>query len=97
MIRVSVNYPKGDDSTFDHDYYTGSHVPLCIEVWNPKKVEVDKIVNGPSVAAVQIYFDSMEQFNAAMSHPRTAEIMNDVANYTNITPSMQVAEVVAIA
>ncbi|MCU1389308.1 MAG: hypothetical protein JWL72_2646, partial [Ilumatobacteraceae bacterium] len=26
MIRMSVLYPSGDDSTFDHDYYKNNHV-----------------------------------------------------------------------
>ena len=93
MIRVSVNYPSGEGTTFDHDYYANSHVPLCQRAWNPNKVEIDKGISGPNVAAVHMYFDSMEQFNEAMGSPQTGEIMADVANYTNITPSMQISEI----
>lgn len=93
MIRVSVTYPSSDDARFDHEYYANSHVPLCQEIWQPTRVELDKIISGPSVAAVHMYFDSMDAFNAAMAGPRTAEIMADVANYTDITPSMQIAEI----
>ena len=28
-IRFSVFYPSSDGSTFDHDYYRDSHVPLA--------------------------------------------------------------------
>jgi uncharacterized protein (TIGR02118 family) len=44
---------------------------------------------------VHLYFDSMEAMGAAMASPKTAEIMADVANYTNITPVMQISEVVS--
>jgi len=95
MIRVSVFYPSSDDATFDHDYYRDSHVPLCLRTWEIDKAEIDKGVNGPNVAAVHLFFDSMDAFGAAMGSPGTATIMADVANYTNITPVMQVSEIVA--
>ena len=60
MIRVSVFYPSGDDATFDHDYYRDSHVPLCLSTWGIDKAEIDKGVNGPNVAAVHLFFDSMD-------------------------------------
>lgn len=94
MIRVSVFYPAGDGSTFDHDYYRDSHVPLCLQTWGLESAEIDKGVNGPNVAAVHFKFDSMDQFGAAMGGPGTAEVMADVANYTNIQPVLQVSEIV---
>ncbi len=94
MIKVTVNYPSGEGSTFDHDYYASSHVPLAAKAWNPVRTEIDKGVSGPNVASVQFYFDSMEAFQGALGLPATAEVMADVANYTNIEPVMQVSEVV---
>lgn len=95
MIRVSVYYPSGEGSTFDHDYYRTTHVPLVAKAWNPTSTTVDKGIDGPYVAAVHMTFDSMDAFQAGLSSPLTGEVMADVANYTNITPVMQVAEVVA--
>ena len=94
MIRVSVFYPKTDGASFDHDYYAASHVPLCNEAFSPVKTEIDKGVNGPNVAGVHFYFDSLDAFQAAMAGPKTGDVMADVANYTNITPVMQVSEIV---
>lgn len=94
MIRVSVTYPSSEGTTFDHDYYASTHVPLCVSAWNPVKAEIDKGVNGPAVAAVHFYFDSLDQFQAAMGSPKTGEVMADVANYTNIAPVLQVSEIV---
>ena len=93
MIRVSVLYPSGDGTTFDHDYYRETHVPLCTSTWDVT-AEIDKGVDGPYVAAVHFFFESMDQVQAAMGHAGTGAIMADVANYTNITPVMQVSEIV---
>ena len=69
MIRVSVTYPSGEGSTFDHDYYRNSHIPLCLSKWGEVRTEIDKGINGPNVAAVHFFFDSMDAMGAAMSSP----------------------------
>ena len=95
MIRLSVNYPKSDDATFDHDYYAASHVPLCNSTFSPVRTEIDKGVDGPNVASVHFVFDSMDALQAAFAHPKMGDVMADVANYTNIAPVMQISEIVA--
>ena len=94
MIRLSVHYPSSDTSTFDHDYYAATHIPLCNTVMKPTRTEIDKGVNGPNVAAVHFVFDSMEAFQAAMGSPQMGDVMADVPNYTNIAPVMQISEIV---
>ena len=91
MIRVSVLYPSGEGSTFDHDYYKNSHVPLACSTWNVAG-EIDKGISGPNVAAVHFFFDSMDAMQAALALPGTGAVMADVANYTNATPVMQISE-----
>ena len=95
MIKLSVSYPKGEGATFDHDYYAASHVPLCNSTFSPSKTEIDKGIDGPNVAGVHFYFDSMEAMQTALANPKMGDVMADVANYTNIAPVMQVSEVVA--
>ncbi len=65
------------------------------------KVHVDQGVAGgapgqspPFVAVGHLQFESVEAFQAAFA-PHTAEILGDVANYTTITPAMQISEVLA--
>lgn len=94
MIRVTVTYPSAEGTTFDHDYYAATHVPLCVSAWSPVKAEIDKGVDGPNVAAVHFTFDDLGAFQAAMGSPKTADVMADVANYTNIVPVLQVSEIV---
>ena len=95
MIRLSVFYPSGEGSTFDHDYYRDKHVPLAVKSWGLEGADIDKGVDGPYVAAVHFTFDSMDALGAAMAAPGTAEVMADVGNYTNITPVLQTSEIVS--
>jgi uncharacterized protein (TIGR02118 family) len=92
MIRFSVLYPATEGATFDHDYYRKKHVPLCSETWKPARVEVDRGVNGPYVAAVHFLFDSDDALQAALASPGTGAIRADVASYTTIEPVRQISE-----
>lgn len=92
MIRFSVFYPQTEGATFDHEYYREKHIPLCRDSWRPVRVEIDKGVDGPNVAAVHFLFESADDLQAALGSEATGAIMADVANYTNITPITQVSE-----
>jgi len=92
MIRFSVFYPQTEGATFDHEYYRTKHVPLCRETWNPARVEIDKGVDGPNVAAVHFFFDSSDDLRAALAAEGTTAIAADVANYTTIASVTQVSE-----
>lgn len=94
MIKVSVTYPSGEGTTFDHDYYANSHVPLCLATWKPVKSEIEKGLDGPNVAGVNFYFETMGDFHAAFAAAATGDVLADVANCTNITPVVQVSEIV---
>ena len=95
MIRVPVSYPSSDTSTFDHDYYLATHIPLMAAAWKPLTTSVDKGLNGPNAAAVHCTFETMDDVNAAMGDPGTGAVIADVANYTNIAPVIQVSEIVS--
>jgi uncharacterized protein (TIGR02118 family) len=94
MIRMSVLYPTTEGDVFDHDYYRNQHVPLALRTWGLDRAEIDKGVNGPYVAAVHFRFDSLEAMTAALSAEGSAQVTADVANYTNITPVVQISEIV---
>jgi uncharacterized protein (TIGR02118 family) len=96
MIRLTVLYPKTEGATFDHDYYRDKHVPLACTTWglDPASAEIDKGVDGPYEAAVHFRFDDQAAMGAAMGSPDTGAVMADVANYTTITPVLQISEVV---
>ena len=94
MIRFSVLYPATDGATFDHDYYRDHHVPLACRTWGLDGAEIDRGVTGPYVAAVHFRFESAEAMNQALAAAGTVAVIEDVKNYTSITPVQQISEVV---
>ena len=92
MIRMSVLYPTTEDYVFDHDYYRDHHVPLALRTWGLERAEIDKGVDGPYIAAVHFRFDTSEAMTAALSREGSSQVTADVANYTNITPVVQISE-----
>lgn len=102
MIKVSVMYPNTPGTHFNHDYYRDTHMPLVkARLGSPLRYyTVDKGLAGgapgaaPTYAASgHLFFDSVEDFQNAFG-PHTTEIMGDIPNYTDITPLIQISEVV---
>jgi len=103
MIRVSVLYANGPGVRFDHDYYRDRHMPLLKSRMGDacKHYTVDRGLAGgapgsaaPFVAACHIHCDSLASFQAGFG-PHAAEILADIPNYTDVTPVVQISEVVA--
>lgn len=101
MIKVSVLYPYADAFRFDFDYYCTEHMPMVKERLGDacQGIAVDRGITGdaagssPSfVAMAHLYFHTIDAFQAAFG-PHTAEIMDDVPNYTDIAPIIQISEV----
>jgi uncharacterized protein (TIGR02118 family) len=102
MIKVSVMYPNKPGARFDHVYYRDKHMHLMKARLGAACLfyTVDKGLagGGPGepatyVGMCHIYFDSVESFQGAFG-PHAQEIMGDVANYTDLSPVIQVSEVV---
>jgi uncharacterized protein (TIGR02118 family) len=101
MIKVSVLYPKTEQSNFDIDYYCNRHMPMVKQKCGPalKSMAVEHGLAGgtpgsePTYAAMgHLYFDSVEAFQASFG-PHAKEILGDIPNYTNVQPVVQVSEV----
>ena len=92
MIRLSVMYPKGDDVTFDHDYYRDTHMDLVRRHLGVLKTEVDTGIDGPYVSIGHLYYESMDSLAAAMAGSDAGLVLADVANFTNAQAVMQVSE-----
>ena len=103
MIRVSVIYANESGKKFDHDYYVQKHMTLVRQRWGSmglQKIEVDRGVAGgapgapaPFVAIGHVYFGSLAEFQkAAAAHGK--ELFDDVPNFTNIAPQVQIGEVI---
>lgn len=93
MIVVTILYPQSEDSTFDMDYYTATHMPMLAEAigdacqgWGAATID-----NGKWAALGWATVSSKEAFDAAMAE-HGAKIMGDVPNYTNVRPELLVGE-----
>ena len=102
MIKMSVYYPADGGSKFDHDYYRTRHMPLIQERLGDAclRYEIDKGLAGREpgsapefVAACHIYSPTLGTFQEAFG-PHRAEIVADVANYTDIASIVQISEIV---
>ena len=105
MIKVSVLYPNQPDGTFDMDYYTGRHVPLvlgrCGDDVKPGGIERGVAGGAPGTAAPyrvagHLLFDTTEAMERSLFR-HMQEFLDDVPNFTNIEPVVQISEVVLAA
>jgi len=102
MIKVTVMYANAPGARFDHAYYRDKHMPLVKARMGDrcKYYTVDRGLAGgapgapaPYVAMCHIFCDSVEAFQSGFG-PHAKEIMGDIANYTDRTPTVQISEVV---
>ena len=102
MIKVSVMYPYRADARFDHDYYASSHLPLLRQRMGEHCLyyTIDRGLSGGEpgsppafVAMCHVFCESVEAFQLGFG-PHAAEILADIANYTDLQPVLQISEVV---
>ena len=103
MIKVSVMYPNSPGKRFDHDYYRDKHMPLVKARMGAalKFYTVDKGLAGGAPGSPATYVAACATSSATRWSPfrpasaRTRkEIMGDIPNYTDISPLIQISEVV---
>jgi uncharacterized protein (TIGR02118 family) len=94
MISVTIMYPKTDDSTFDMDYYTSTHMPMFANALGEgcQGWGASSIASGNWAALGWAIVDSQATFDAAMA-THGAAIMGDIVNYTNVAPELIIGEV----
>lgn len=101
MIKVSILYPAGEGKTFDMNYYVTTHMPLVKELLGDslKALGIDKPISGrgsndpaPYMAIGHLYFETVAAYQNSMA-PHRERIVGDIPNYTNITPTIQISEV----
>jgi uncharacterized protein (TIGR02118 family) len=102
MIKVSVMYPNGPETTFDVDYYKNSHLPMIAAAVGDalKGLELNIGLGGripgelaPYVAIAHLTFDSVASFQSSFG-PHAAKFAADVPNYTNVKGELQISEIV---
>ncbi|MBV9962538.1 MAG: EthD family reductase [Parafilimonas sp.] len=101
MFKVTILYANGEGKTFDMDYYVNKHMPMVAGFLgkNLKYYEIDRGISGrtandkiPFVAVGYFYITDVAEYNKAMAQNRDA-VVNDIKNYTNIQPVIQISEI----
>ncbi|MDR0263263.1 MAG: EthD family reductase [Sphingobacterium sp.] len=102
MIKVSIFYPNGPGKTFDWSYYIPKHIALVKQVYGKalKGVTIDKGLSGRSseagptyLAICHLYFDSIGAYRDPLKE-NGKKFAEDFPKYTNITPEIQISEVI---
>lgn len=102
MVKVTILYPNGSGKTFDMDYYSRKHMPLVAALLGDslKRYEIDKGIAGrtpndsiPFLAIGYLYFDRLSAYQQSFKQ-HAERIRNDIPNYTNIQPVIQISEVI---
>jgi uncharacterized protein (TIGR02118 family) len=101
LFKVAILYPNGEGKTFDMAYYESKHMPMVAGFLgsNLKFYEIDKGIAGrtpndkvPYLAVGYFYVKDIAEYNKAIGQNRDA-VVNDIKNYTNIQPVVQISEV----
>ncbi|MEG6508362.1 EthD family reductase [Methyloligella sp. 2.7D] len=102
MIKVSVMYPNEPGARFDHEYYAEKHMPMVASKMGNSllRYTVDRGIAGGApgtdaafVGMCHLFCDSVESFQEGFG-PHADEIMADIPNYTDLSPVIQISEVV---
>ncbi len=103
MIRVAVLYPNKPGAKFDYKYYAKKHMKLVQEKLHKMglvKIEIDKGINksplgasSPYITVGYLIFNSINDLKKA-SVPMGGELHDDIPNFTNVDPLIQVSEII---
>lgn len=94
-VKVSVLYPASEGSTFDMDYYKVKHREIVERVLGPVEFTCEQGLPGqPFMATGHLVYESMEAMQAGMGSPDAGEAQTDIANFTNVTPQIQIGEII---
>jgi uncharacterized protein (TIGR02118 family) len=102
MIKVSVMYFNKPDGRFDHAYYRTKHLPLiksrmgaALKYYTIDKGLADREGKPPGayIAMCHLLCDSVDAYQSSFG-PHAQEIDGDIPNFTDLTPIVQISEVV---
>lgn len=99
-MSLQVIYPVAEGTTFDHDYYLGTHMPMVgahIGEHLSGTLVTKGLAGGPdtppgSHVIATLTFADKAQMDAAMG--KLGPLLADIPNFTNTQPSVLIGEVV---
>ena len=99
-ISLQVAYPVTDESTFDHDYYLATHMPLVAKHMGDH-IDSQVVTRGqsgpggtpaPFHAVATFLFAGQEALDAALG--AAGPVLEDLPKFTNSQPQRLVGEVI---
>jgi len=98
---ITVLYPNTPGVTFDFDYYLNHHATLIERLYGDgiARIELRRGVASPDnspppfVAIINIWIGSQKTFDEAGAK-HGATLIDDVKNFTNTMPTIQIDEIV---
>lgn len=96
-MSLNVIYPNHDGARFDMRYYRDTHIPLVMKIMKADRIILIEGVpmgaSAPPYAMIaHIQFASPEALKAALDNPRRDELRADIANFTDIKPTLMLGK-----
>ncbi|WAO88885.1 Hypothetical protein NCS54_00625000 [Fusarium falciforme] len=91
-FTITVLFPNEPDAKYDFEYYVSKHMPLIQECWGKygaKSWSATQFTGGldgspsPYAFGSVVEWEDADQVKTAFEGPEAAEIMGDVANFSN--------------
>jgi uncharacterized protein (TIGR02118 family) len=98
MVKLVVAYGAPEDPAAFDELYTSTHVPLVEKIPNLRRFEAGKILGTPDGAPAPFYhlaelwFDSVEELQAAMGSSEGQAAGADVATFASGGATLMIAE-----
>lgn len=101
MISVTILYPRAPGARFDFDYYINTHMKRSAELLGPhmQAISVEQGLDPGApwppasfFAICRFVCQSRQSYEAAFL-PHAEELQSDIANYTDVAPTIQISEV----
>src|SRR6476620_11802827 len=98
MYILTIHYPTSPDATFDFDYFKSKHLPAVGKAFQPYGLGYASVLRGeegvgggePAYFATTILsFADEEAARNAVKSDAAKALVDDVANFTSVTPVVQ--------
>jgi uncharacterized protein (TIGR02118 family) len=92
MVTIYITYEGDAGTRFDRTYYVEKHMPKVREAWSGhgllSAAALFPAVPGTgTIAMAELRFRDEAAMDAAFGAPETKQVMQDVANFTDVKPA----------
>jgi uncharacterized protein (TIGR02118 family) len=97
MTTLIVSYPSAEGGTFDREYYLSTHAPLVRSAWSEFGLQSAEVLfpssqPQPFACMAILRFSDQVGIDNALSSAKAGEVIGDVKNFTNTTPTIFCAD-----